>query len=265
VVGGSKTYSGAPALVALAAFRTGVDLTYVAAPEAASYAISAMSPDIITVKLKGTRLNVSNASDVKQCMQTATAIVVGPGLDRHPETQRAVEELISAAEEAGRPLLLDADGLKAFAAFKRPLKTPSVLTPHAGEYAMLTGKELPSDLDERAEKVRKTAKRLNAVVLLKGPVDLISDGKRVKLNRTGNPGMTVGGTGDVLSGIVGAFLAQQADPFEAAVAGAFINGTAGDFVKSEKGYHMVASDLLDWIPRVIDDPMAHGQVRTSAP
>lgn len=100
---------------------------------------------------------------------------------------------------------------------------------------------------------------------MKSNVDIISDGVRVKLNFTGNPGMTVGGTGDVLSGIVGAFLAQGADPFDAAVAGAFINGAAGDFVKAEKGYHMVSTDLLEWIPRVIDDPMSHIKVRRSVP
>ncbi len=103
------------------------------------------------------------------------------------------------------------------------------------------------------------------MVLLKGNTDIISDGRRVKLSFTGNPGMTVGGTGDVLSGIVGAFMSQQADAFEAAVAGAFVNGAAGDFVKSEEGYHMVATDLLGWIPRVIDDPMSHMKVRENAP
>jgi NAD(P)H-hydrate repair Nnr-like enzyme with NAD(P)H-hydrate dehydratase domain len=92
-------------------------------------------------------------------------------------------------------------------------------------------------------------------------VDVVCDGKRVKLNFTGNPGMTVGGTGDVLSGIVGAFLAQKVDPFEAAVAGAFVNGAAGDFVANEIGYHMVATDLLEWIPRVLNDPMSHLKVR----
>jgi NAD(P)H-hydrate repair Nnr-like enzyme with NAD(P)H-hydrate dehydratase domain len=92
-------------------------------------------------------------------------------------------------------------------------------------------------------------------------VDVISDGKRVKLNFTGNPGMTVGGTGDVLSGIVAAFLSQGTEAFEAAVAGAFVNGACGDFVEREKGYHMVATDLIDWISRVIDNPMSHTQVR----
>jgi NAD(P)H-hydrate epimerase len=92
-------------------------------------------------------------------------------------------------------------------------------------------------------------------------VDLICTKKRFKLNFTGNPGMTVGGTGDVLSGVVSALLAQKVDAFEAAVAGAFANGAAGDFVVSEIGYHMVASDLLDWIPLVLDNPMSHLKVR----
>jgi len=140
-----------------------------------------------------------------------------------------------------------------------------VLTPHAGEYKILTGSQPPKDLKKRAEEVQRTARSLNAVILLKGNVDVISDGERVKLNFTGNPGMTVGGTGDTLSGIVGALLAQRANPFEAAVAGAFINGAAGDFVRTEKGYHMVPTDIIEWIPQVMDDPMAHLKVRNSAP
>jgi len=92
-------------------------------------------------------------------------------------------------------------------------------------------------------------------------VDMVCDAKRVKLNFTGNPGMTVGGTGDVLSGVVGALLAQKADPFEAAVAGAFVNGAAGDFVAGDIGFHLVATDLLDWIPHVLDDPMSHLKVQ----
>jgi hydroxyethylthiazole kinase-like uncharacterized protein yjeF len=138
---------------------------------------------------------------------------------------------------------------------------PLVLTPHAGEYAILTGEILPENQEERVLAVQKTAKKLNAVVLVKGKVDIVCDSERIKLNFTGNPGMTVGGTGDVLSGIVGGLMAQKVDPFEAAVAGAFVNGAAGDFVASEIGFHMVATDIINWIPRVFDDPMSHLKVR----
>jgi len=206
-------------------------------------------------------LNPSNLLQLKEYITTSNAVVIGPGLGLHQETCDALKKLVDAVEQAGKPLLLDADGLKAFASFKRKLKVPLVVTPHSGEYAILTGKKLPDSLDQKVLAVEKTAADLNAVLLLKGHADIISDGKRTKLNFTGNPGMTVGGTGDVLSGVVGAFLAQHVDPFEAAVAGAFVNGAAGDFVFREKGAHMVASDLFNWIPHVLNDPMDHLQVR----
>lgn len=260
VVGGSSTFSGAPALVALAALRVGVDIVYVAAPEKTAYSISSMDPNLITIKLPGSHLSSDNISKVKECLKKVTAVVVGPGLGLHSETKEAINDVVVAAEKLGTPIVLDADGLKAFAEFKRPLQIPSILTPHMGEYYILTGKELPHNPEDSAKKVKKTAAKLDTVILLKGRTDVISDGKQVKLNFSGNPGMTVGGTGDILSGVVGAFMAQHADPFKAATAAAFINGAAGDFVKSEKGYHMLATDLLDWIPKVMDDPMSHLKV-----
>jgi NAD(P)H-hydrate epimerase len=261
VVGGSEVYSGAPAYVALAALRTGVDIAYVAAPEKTAYAISAYSPNLITVKLEGTHLNLANISMIERYLGMATAVAIGPGLGLHEETKEAVKALMTSVEKARKPLLLDADGLKAFGLFRRRLRVPVVFTPHAGEYNALVGHFPPAELEAKVEDVRESAKELGGTILLKGNVDVVSDGRRVKLNFTGNPGMTVGGTGDVLSGVVAAFLAQGADAFEAAVAGAFINGACGDFVQREKGFHMVATDLIDWIPRVMDDPMSHAQVR----
>jgi len=264
VIGGSETFSGAPALVALAALRAGVDLTYVAAPAKTAYAISSMSPNLITIKLDGEHLKPSNVPGLRTYIEIANAVVLGPGLGLHTEARKFVRAIVEAVESAGKPLLLDADGLKAFAEFKRPLNVPLVLTPHAGEYAVLTGEKLPENFNERVAVVQRTAAELAAVVLLKGAVDMISDGKSFKLNFTGNAGMTVGGTGDVLSGVVGAFLAQRIDTFEAAVAGAFVNGAAGDFVFEEKGYHMVSTDLLEWIPHVLNDPMSHLRVRKTS-
>jgi NAD(P)H-hydrate epimerase len=260
-IGGSEVYSGAPTLVSLAALRTGVDIVYLAAPEKTARAISSISPDLITLKLDGNHLKPSNMDVLKPIIETVDAVVLGPGLGLHSDTKEFVRMCIDAVEAADKPLLLDADGLKAFAEFKRPFKVPAVLTPHAGEYAILTGQKLPETLEERVAHVQETAAKLNTILLVKGNVDLVCSKKRFKLNFTGNPGMTVGGTGDVLSGVVGALLAQKVDAFEAAVAGAFVNGAAGDFVACEVGYHMVASDLLDWIPQVLDDPMSHVKVR----
>lgn len=262
-IGGSEVFSGAPALMSMAALRAGLDVAYTASPEKTAHDIAAMSPDLISVKLEGIHLNPKNVPALLDYVVGVDAVVVGPGAGLHTETKQFVKALVDAVDAAGKPLLLDADGLKAFAEFKRRLKVPLVLTPHAGEFAILTGKTLPPDVDERLKEVKRAAAELGAVILLKGPVDVISDGKRVKLNFTHNPGMTVGGTGDVLSGIVGAFLAQKVDPFEAAVAGAFVNGAAGNLVAEKVGFHMVATDLLDYIPQVLDDPTGRLKVHNS--
>lgn len=261
VIGGSETFTGAPALVALAALRTGVDLVYIAAPEAAAHDISGMTPDLITLKLRGEHLNPRNLGPIKRILERCDAVVMGPGLGLHRETVEAVEGLVGLVEAAKKPLLLDADALKAFSGFKHRVDIPLVLTPHAGEYKTLTGEEPPPQMEDRAQHVRMTAESLNAVILLKGHIDIISDGVRTKFNATGNPGMTVGGTGDVLSGVVGAFLAQGFDPFRSAVAGAFINGAAGDFVAKEMGYHMMPTDLIAWIPKVMEEPASHIKIR----
>jgi hydroxyethylthiazole kinase-like uncharacterized protein yjeF len=261
VIGGSEVYSGAPTLVSFAALRTGVDLVYLAAPSKTAYAISSMSPDLITIKLEGNNLKPSNMETLKPYLSMVDAVALGPGLGLKNETVEFVKTCIEEVEAARKPLLLDADGLKAFARFKRPLKVPLVLTPHAGEYAILTGEALPEDQEVRVSAIQKTAKKLGAVALVKGKVDIICDAERAKLNFTGNPGMTVGGTGDVLSGVVGGLMAQKVDAFEAAVVGAFVNGAAGDFVANEIGFHMVATDVIEWIPRVLDDPMSHLKVR----
>jgi NAD(P)H-hydrate epimerase len=104
------------------------------------------------------------------------------------------------------------------------------------------------------------AAKCGCVVLLKGDTDVISDGEHVRLNRTGNPGMTVGGTGDVLSGIISGLLAQGVSAFRAAVAGAFISGAAGDLAAAEFGYHLTPTDILDHIPKIMDDPMCHKDI-----
>ena len=263
-IGGSEVFSGAPALMSMAALRTGVDIAYTASPEETAHDIASMSPDLITIKLEGSHLNQKNLNLLKDYFGLVDAVVMGPGVGLHSETKSFVKACVKAVEEAGKPLLLDADGLKAFSEFKRSLKVPLVLTPHAGEFAIFTGKKLPDDLEGRVQMVKQAAAELGAVILLKGKVDIISDGKRVKLNFTGNPGMTVGGTGDVLSGIVGALLAQKVDPFEAAVAGAFVNGAAGDLAAGELGFHLVATDLLNFIPQVLNDPVGNVKVRKSS-
>jgi NAD(P)H-hydrate epimerase len=260
VIGGSKLFSGAPVLVSLSALRTGVDIVYTACPEKTAYAISSISPNLITIKLKGKHANLNNIDPLISYIKNVDAVVIGPGLGVHSETFDFVESCINEIEKIGKPLLLDADGISAFSKFKRAITSPVVITPHANEFIKLSERELPKKIEERIKEVKKVATDLKAVIVLKGENDIISDSKKTKINCTGNPGMTVGGTGDVLSGIIGGLLAQNNDPFEAAVAGAFVNGAAGDFVAEKFGYHMIATDLLDWIPHVLDNPMSHNKV-----
>ncbi len=262
VVGGSETYTGAPSYVALAALRTGVDLAYIAAPEKAAGVVSSFSPNLIAIKLRGDHLASENLDEVEIWLEKVTGVVVGPGLGVHSDTISAVKVLLDMVERRKLPVLLDADALKAFGQHRRKIETPAVLTPHTGEFKAVSGKEPSQETEDRIEEVRSLAREINCTVLLKSHVDIISDGIKWKLNRTGNPAMTVGGTGDVLSGIVGAFLSQRYDPFRASCAGAFINGAAGDFVRSEKGYHMVATDLVEKIPMVMNDPMSHRKLKS---
>ncbi len=257
VVGGSETYSGAPTLSSLAAYSMGLDLVYSAVPETAAGAVMAASPSMITVKLKGERLTPENLGQVEPFLDKVSAVAVGPGLGLESETVEAVEELVHMVNKRGIPIVLDADGLKAYAKKPVDLKIPAVFTPHGREFILLADEEATGSHLEKGATVEKAAKKLGSVMLLKGNVDVISNGKYTRYNWTGNPGMTVGGTGDVLTGIVGAYLAQKADPFYAAGAAAFINGKAGDLVACEKGYHLLPEDLIEKIPYVVEDCISH--------
>ncbi|UCD45348.1 MAG: NAD(P)H-hydrate dehydratase [Candidatus Bathyarchaeota archaeon] len=262
VIGGSETYSGAPALTGMGAYATGVDLVYVAAPETAASIVAGFSTSLITVKLKGPRLTRKNVDAVLPFLGNVDAVALGPGLGVHGETVEAVDRILEEVEGASLPVLLDADALKAFAGRRRKVGE-AVFTPHRGEFEILTGKEAGVGHREQGGSVMKEAKKLGATILLKGAVDVVSDGERVRYNWTGNPGMTVGGTGDVLAGVVSAYLAMGAPPLQAAVAGAFVNGAAGDYACEEMGYNFEAHDLLGKIPLVIEDALK-GRMRRSA-
>ncbi|MCW3991776.1 MAG: NAD(P)H-hydrate dehydratase [Candidatus Bathyarchaeota archaeon] len=256
VVGGSETYSGAPVLTAMGAYAAGVDLVYVAAPETAASIIAGFTPNMITVKLKGSRLTPRNIRQLQPFHEQVDAVAMGPGLGLHGETVEAVDTLMGWVDELRLPVLLDADALKGFARRRRGIEAPAVFTPHGGEFEILTGRRAAGTFKERGKVVQAEAARLGATILLKGSVDVVSDGVRTRYNWTGNPGMTVGGTGDVLSGVTAGFMAMGSRPFEAAVAGAFINGAAGDAAYEERGYHLAPTDLVERIPRVMEDALA---------
>ncbi|MFX1520034.1 MAG: NAD(P)H-hydrate dehydratase [Promethearchaeota archaeon] len=254
VVGGGKDYTGAPALSGMGALRTGADLVFVMTPAKVAVNIRSFSPDIIVRETPGDVLSEEGIPLIEKMLNQATCLIIGPGLGLEKETLGTVLKILEISKTKNLPTVVDADGLKAMSQEPTILEgVPAVLTPHAGEYKILTGKELPSpeNIEERMGKVMETAKELGVTILLKAHTDVISDGIRVKLNRTGNPGMAVGGTGDVLTGIVGAFLSWMKPPFRAAATGAFVNGAAGDLACVEKGYQLLASDIVEKIPDII--------------
>jgi NAD(P)H-hydrate epimerase len=193
-------------------------------------------------------LDETAADSVLEGLDRFRAMVVGPGLGTAPSTVAAVRRIVT---EARLPLLLDADGLNAVAGQAGLLAkrmAPTILTPHDGEYARLAGAP-PGD--DRVAAARSLAAGCQAVVLLKGPASVIAapDG-RVAINVTGNPHLATAGTGDVLSGIIGAFLARSMGAFEASVAGAYIHGVAGGGPDSRCN-GLIAGDLIDALPRAL--------------
>lgn len=239
VIGGGP-YTGAPALTAMAALRAGADIVTVATPTASAKTIAGFSPNLIVRELSSDHLCPDDIGTLKDLIPKHDVVVMGMGLGRHPETLEALAQIIPLCDKT----VIDADALQP----NLPLK--GIVTPHAGEFKRISSVALPSDYRERIDPVRTYAKGAGLVVLLKGKVDLISDGNVIRGNTTGNPGMTVGGTGDVLAGVTASFYARTT-PLRAAVAAAFINGRAGDLVYPEKDFGMVATDVIEKIPEAM--------------
>jgi NAD(P)H-hydrate epimerase len=251
IIGGSLEYHGAPLLSALAALNSGVDIVYLAVPEVNFEATRGFSPEFIVRKYGGEYFSTEALSEIEAILAGVDCVLIGPGLGVREETARGVVELL---KRCSKPCVVDADALKALWD-KLPIKgSELVLTPHAGEFYALTGERLPQELEERVEVVRKWSTQLKSVILLKGSVDIISSSEgEVKLNETGNPGMTVGGTGDVLAGLIASLIAQGMSAFPAACSAAFINGYTGDMLLEEKGYAFTAGEVAATIPYAIKD------------
>ena len=243
VVGGGP-YTGAPTLSALAALRAGADLVRVACPESVADAVQGFSPNLIVRELPGNRVGPAHADRVASLAAGNDIVVLGPGLGGGDGTEAFVREFLTAYD--GRAVV-DADALRSVPDVDTDADL--ICTPHQGELVGMGG-ETAEDPDERAELVSEFAAEVGHTLLVKGAVDVIADGDDVRLNRTGNPGMTVGGTGDVLAGTVGA-LAAVTDPFRAAAVGAYVVGRAGDAAAAANGNGLVATDLPDRLPEAM--------------
>jgi len=250
VIGGGP-YIGAPAMTALAALRTGSDLAYIATPKRAERAISTFSPNLIVKDLNSEFLNTEDMPAIMELLDSCDTVIIGPGLGKSKETEKATIQIIETAIERNKPLVIDADAIKPVGEQLEVIKnSTSVVTPHAMEFKKLTGSDIPQSIDDRIKIVQAWAEKLGIAIFLKGSVDILSDGKMTKLNKIHNEAMTVGGTGDVLAGIIGALLSKGVKPFNAMRIAAFLNGEAGNEGFKKKSYGLLATDIIEEIPGI---------------
>ena len=258
IIGGSLEFTGAPVLAALAAYRIGVDLVTIIAPSEAAHDMRSQSPNLIVIPVEGSYFKREHVDKVLKYCEKADVILIGPGLGTEQETQHFVIDLLSKLTGIGKRIVLDADAVKAVGQLEAHalLNENVIVTAHAGEFKILIG-DLPKSVNpwKRGEETCKlVSEKLGprkCTVALKGNVDIITDGVRYKVNLTGNPAMTVGGTGDIFAGTAAAIFTKVRDPLEAAAITAFIVGLAGDYAAQELGYHVLPTDLLDIIPKIM--------------
>jgi len=249
VLGGSYIYHGAPALSSLAALKTGTDLVYTCVPKINVQSTRAVSPNLIVIPLVDSKLTRGAVNKLLgQIPNDLDSATIGMGLSiQDPE---ALKLLVKSLLDRDVRLSLDATALVNYIL---PLLSGKnvVVTPHAGEFKRMFGETPPESKKARIPMVEKFAKEHSVTILLKGPTDIISNGAKTYLNPTNTPGMTVGGTGDILSGIIAGMLARNRDALESAVISAYFNGLAGKMTQKKLGYHMTATDLLDVLPSVM--------------
>ena len=260
IIGGGEFYTGAPALSGLAAFRAGADMVHIIAPVRAADVIASFSPNLSSYRLEGKWFSEKDVPAVVSMVKSAemvsngkSAVVIGGGLGRSEETQKAVRNFIG---EINSPCIIDADGIYAIAGETELIRGKNfLLTPNSYEFYVLTNEKIRDfPLEKKIEIGRKKAIELGATILLKGKEDMIFSKSREEepfVNKTGSSVMTKGGTGDTLAGIAGALASRNIDLFTVAAVASYINGTAGELAAKEKGESMLATDLIENIPKVI--------------
>ena len=248
VVGGSYMYHGAPILSSLAALRTGSDLVYTSVPKINAQSTRAASADLIVIPLADSKLTRGAVNKLLgQIPAGIDSAAIGMGLA--VQDIEALKLLVKSLVERDVRISLDASALRK--EILPIVKGKNVLlTPHSGEFYRLFGEDIPNDKKSRISIVEKHAKKNAVTILLKGSDDIITDGKKTLINSKRIPGMTVGGTGDVLSGIIAGMLSRNRNVIESAASGAFLTGLAGKAVQKQFGLHMIATDLIDVIPLV---------------
>ncbi len=260
MLAGSWRYPGAAVLAARAALRAGCGLVTLGCPAGARPAIAAQLLCEMSVPLPDSAPGVFSGDAVSEALDLAErcqATAIGPGLSLEGPAQAFARDIALLAPVA---MVIDADGLNALhdrVDDLRRAEAPRVLTPHVGEAARMLGTKTADVAADREGAALALAKRTGAVVVLKGAGTLVTDGRRVFVNGTGNPGMATAGSGDVLTGVIASLLAQGMSPFDGAALGVHLHGLAGDLAAAEVGEHgMIASDILDRLPHAC---RAHGR------
>lgn len=259
VIGGSAGMSGAAVMCGIAALRGGAGLVTVALPKSLNVAFEAAVLEVMSLPLPETdsiSISLRALDTVLERMEWANVLAIGPGISRVEETQEFVRQVVHSST---KPVILDADGIMAFAGRMNELnwrRCELVLTPHPGEMAALIGKSVLDVQSDRIGMAQAVAKELNATVILKGAHTVIAaPNGNAYINLTGNPGMASGGTGDVLTGLIASLIAQGNEPFEAAACAVFLHGLAGDMASWDKGEAaLVAGDLIEYLPKAITQP-----------
>jgi len=260
ILAGSARFSGAALLCSLGALRSGAGLLTLGIPESLNNAIIKIKPkEVMTLPLPGTKqgsLSLAGYNRIKNFIKQIDVLIIGPGLSQDKSTQSLARKVIW---KINKTMVIDADGLNALIGHLKILRTPNheqrttILTPHPGEMARLLGIPVKRVQVERKEIAKKFAKGYKETVVLKGRNTVVVDYKgNLYVNRTGNPGMATAGSGDVLTGIIGAFLGQGLNAFDAAKYAVYLHGLAGDLAAKEKTQlGMIASDIIDKIPEAI--------------
>lgn len=248
IIAGSKKYSGSPTFNAMGALRSGADVVVLRGHPRAMNISAQHTPDIITEPFDD-EFSAGDIDSVLHDIQTYQSLILGCGMER---SERSFDAMRTLIERTSIPMVLDAEAIRAVAGHTELLKGKNIiLTPNTEEFRVLTGEAVGPNENERKEKVQKWANALGVTILLKGNSDIIADGARVYINKTGSPFMTKGGFGDVLTGITGAILARTKDPYISACVAAHMAGTAGESVANRYGEGVLASDMFETIPLVI--------------
>ena len=264
IVAGSKIYTGSPILVGMSAYRAGCDLVYLITPKRAADIAASYSPCLITFPLRNDFLSVKEVDLILKFLKERRidALTIGNGLGRRIETKQAILELI---RKVNLPLILDADALRALPLDLEVLKgKKAILLPHANEFFELTGIKVKNNVKDRKKKVENWVKKVREkiygeiVVVLKGYVDIVSNGEKTYLNKTGCNLMTKGGFGDTLAGICGALVARKVDIFLAACTATWLNGKVGELVAKKLGESMLPTDLIENLYLIIKRFSAKG-------